>query len=168
MLLDYNFEKTSVLEIGAGIGFTAWIICNLHGDRVLYTGTDISNVFCENAKKLFKHNMVCTKADNMPFEDKSFNALFAFDVLEHIPFEDRVDVYKEVNRVLKDSAVIFINNPHPQNMSWHDKRYDFTFDDQDIARLCLETNMQIRQMTMYPGTKGYFYYFIALVRGILY
>ena len=164
-LLKYDFEYAKILEIGTGLGITAYILKILYGYHIDYTGTDISGKFCDIARGTLKHKMIQTKAENMPFEDKTFDILFAFDCLEHIPIEDRPSVYKELDRVLKDKAVIFINNPCKTNPSGHDKDFDFTFNESDLAKLCNSLNMELLEFVHYDGHRGYRYQFIVIQRG---
>ena len=163
-LLDYDITKCRVLEIGCGLGMTAGALKMIYGGFFNYTGTDISPKFCELANKRIGLSTVNTRADSMPFENKSFDCLFAFDVLEHIPAEDKPNVYKELDRVLNDKAFVFINNPHPKNPCGHSDDVEHGFDESDIATMCKVLNMEIHELTTYRGHEGYKYNFIVMRR----
>lgn len=163
-LLGYDMTNCKVLEIGCGLGMTAAALRMIYGGRFEYTGTDISKKFCELASKRVGLRTVNTKADCMPFKDKEFDCLFAFDVLEHIPAADKSGVYKELDRVLSDKAFVFINNPHPKNKCGHSLEEEHGFNESDMAAMCKALNMEIHEITTYHGTEGYKYNFIVLKR----
>lgn len=163
LLCDYYFTGAKVLEIGCGLGVTAAVLKVMTGWDFTYKGVDISQKFCDAAKRMFNHDVYRCRANNLPFPDKEFSALFAFDVLEHIPPDDRDGVYKELDRVLGDTAAIFINNPLSQ--SKHDPNFDFSFKDMDTAKMAAALNMTIIQLTTYDF-KGYWYQFIVLGRKV--
>jgi len=48
---------------------------------------------------------------NIPLADKSLDGAFMIDVLEHIYAKDRSNIFKEVKRVLKKKAKLFIVTP---------------------------------------------------------
>lgn len=164
VLLKYDMSNTKILEIGTGLGITATAIKFLYGDRIKYVGTDISPKFCAFARNM-GHEIYQTEATNLPFDNNSFDIFFAFDVLEHIPYKDRDSVFDEINRVLDENAMIFINNPHPNNPNGHNKAYDFTFDENDIANLCKRTKCIIREIVRYDGHPSHLYQVIVLGKG---
>jgi len=60
-------------------------------------------------------------AENLPFEDRYFDAVCIFDVLEHLP--DEAPALMEAQRVLKPGGMLFISVPlHPELWSRHDMR----------------------------------------------
>jgi len=60
-------------------------------------------------------------AENLPFEDRCFDAVCTFDVLEHLP--DEAPALMEAQRVLKPGGMLFISVPlHPELWSRHDMR----------------------------------------------
>ena len=63
-------------------------------------GIDINSGTVEEAKKNFP-NLEFRVFDglNFPFEDKSFDLIFASAVIKHIRYEDRERIYNEIKRV---------------------------------------------------------------------
>lgn len=160
-LLAYDITKTDVLEIGCGLGLTAGMLQMIYGGYFKYTGTDQSKRFCSLAHNYLNLHTVQTKADSMPFGDNSFNVLFAFDVLEHIPSKDKSGVYQELNRLLRDESFIFVNDPHPSNKCGHIDAVEHGFDLSEMIDLM---NLEILEYSVYKGYDDFKYRFIALKR----
>ncbi len=58
-------------------------------------------------------------AENLPFDNNSFEKIIATNILEHV--EDLVSVMKELHRVLKPEGIIRIISPHyTSSGSWKD------------------------------------------------
>lgn len=163
-LLNYDLTNTHILEIGSGLGLTAAMLNMIYGGHFKYTGTDISEKFCKLASEKAHLTVLNVRPDNLPFEDKKFDCLFAFDVLEHIPANDKPNVYKELNRVLTDTAYVYINNPHPNNPCGHSPEEEHGFGEADIAEMCRVLKMEVYEFTTYYGSPGYKYNFIVLKR----
>lgn len=53
-------------------------------------------------------------ADIMPFEDMAFDVVCAFQMLEHVPYELSLKIFKEMCRVAKDGVVISL--PHDRTL----------------------------------------------------
>lgn len=49
-------------------------------------------------------------ADNMPFENHTFDAVCAFQVLEHVPYETALNIFQEMARITSDKIVISLPN----------------------------------------------------------
>lgn len=114
--------KPRILNVGCGTGGTI--------DMLEKFGTvenvDISDDAIAFMNKMGYKNI--TKVDDieLPYKDKSYDVVGAFDVLEHI--EDQVGALKEWCRVLKDDGAIVITVPAYQwlwsdhDVSLHHKR----------------------------------------------
>ena len=61
---------------------------------------------------------VCT-ADNLPFEDKRVDEIYARHVVEHFTLKEFLKVLEEWNRTLKVGGAIYIICP---NLTWHLKQ----------------------------------------------
>lgn len=139
-LLNYDFGKMRVLEIGCGLPsiFAALRNC---ANLMHYKATDVSVEYCKYARKLCKADVRHAKAKSLPFESGTFDYLFAFDVFEHIHPEERMESFVEISRVLKPSANLFMNNP--LTASRHDPEFDFEFNDMDIMKMARLMKMKI-------------------------
>ena len=91
-------DKLDILDLACGGGNN---FLKEFGD--VY-GVDISKQSIEVARKNYDY---CFVADifNLPFEDKMFDAVVSFELVEHVS-EDKLDMFlKEVKRVLKDDGL---------------------------------------------------------------
>src|SRR4028119_1406792 len=96
-----NWKGIKVLDIGCGGGLACEFLANLGAD---VSGIDLSlnsiKAAQEHAKKSnLKINYKCGVAENLPYDDNTFNIVSCFDVLEHVA--DLEKVVSEGHRVLK-------------------------------------------------------------------
>lgn len=96
----YSLQNKKNLEIGSGRG----AFQNLVND---YTGVDIA----PSAQKYIQKKFVCASAENLPFENESFDALWSITVLEHV--NDPEKALNEISRVLKPEGVAYLSP------AWH-------------------------------------------------
>jgi len=103
-LLDLRLNS-SVLEVGCGSGGYALHLAEKVGCRLF--GLDINAAGIRNANQLALARSLASRArfeqcdvsKNLPFDDKTFDAVFSNDVLCHLP--GRPEVLGEIFRVLK-------------------------------------------------------------------
>lgn len=141
-LLKYNLTDSRIVELGSGLGLTAYAVALVTG-RLVYSGVDISENYAAAAKRFFDLRVVVHDiTESLPFKDESADCIFAFDTLEHIPPEARPKLYQEIDRILSaQDRVIFINNPLSE--SQHDPAFDFSFNETDIVELAKATKTRI-------------------------
>ena len=84
--------------------------------RVLFPGIDVSEKMLEIARKLDPGSdyQIYYNNDPFPFDDKSFGFITSNLVLEHI--EDSPLFFKEITRISKKTAFIYISAMHPAMM----------------------------------------------------
>lgn len=92
-----------ILEIGAGLNpmkrvFEAFI------DNVTY-------ICIDNESEYKNENNIIMDANNLQFGDESFDLVYMSHVSEH--FENPVQCFKEIHRVLKKDGVLFNASPYP-------------------------------------------------------
>jgi ubiquinone/menaquinone biosynthesis C-methylase UbiE len=83
-----------VLEIGMGTGLTAWYL-EKAGLEVMTADLLAS-----------RGPTVAADVRNLPFADGSFEAIVAFQILEHIPFDQFTPVLKEFARISRHGVII--------------------------------------------------------------
>ncbi len=103
-------NKPKILDVGCG--FKPWLSL-FNKNNVEYIGVDFEK---ENSLADF----ICS-AEKLPFPDNTFDALIYSEVFEHI--KDLNSALKEMKRVAKNNAVVFISSPFifPE----HGVPYDF-------------------------------------------
>ncbi len=98
----------NVLEIGCGIGMDG---IEFAKNGAIYTGVDLSDEsikLCKKHFEIFKQcgNILNIDAENLPFENESFDLVYSWGVLHHIPnMQKSID---EIHRVLKQNGKIAI------------------------------------------------------------
>jgi ubiquinone/menaquinone biosynthesis C-methylase UbiE len=88
-------KPNSVLEIGIGSGFLGTVLKNvLHCN---YESMDIDN----ELKPDYIGSIL-----NMPFQNKQYDVIGCFEVLEHLPYEDFEKCLSELFRVANNAVII--------------------------------------------------------------
>jgi ubiquinone/menaquinone biosynthesis C-methylase UbiE len=119
VIQDLKLEKTAkILDIGTGVG---WMAINLalknykvitgepESDESEYAKQD----WLESARKVKVDHMIKYipfNAEDMPFEDSSFDAIFILGSLHHI--DDKVATLKECYRILKLKGIFCVFEPN--------------------------------------------------------
>jgi SAM-dependent methyltransferase len=91
----FRLESARILEVGCGRGFFQDMVSD-------WTGVDLS----PNARRYIKKKFVCASADELPFEDGSFDALWSIHVLEHVVQIDRA--LAEICRVVSTGGLVLL------------------------------------------------------------
>lgn len=119
-------EKKNILEIGCGTGFVLKALSQFENYNL--TGAEIHIEGLKYAKRrVEKAEFIQCDATNLPFENE-FDAIGAFDVLEHIENDELV--MKNIFKALKRNGKFFISVPQHMFMwsvedeiSCHKRRY---------------------------------------------
>jgi ubiquinone biosynthesis O-methyltransferase len=104
-------DGQAVLDVGCGKGFQTQVLARTCASAV---GIDTSTVQIEGAREFLAHSPVerkvrflCARIQDAALADASFDRVFSFSVLEHIPeFEE---VLTEIVRVLKPGGELHVS-----------------------------------------------------------
>lgn len=101
-----KIEKT--LDIASGDGFAAREVQACTGGEVV--GCDISAICVSKARKRKLQTILMDLNRKMPFRNKSFDMVTAFDIYEHIEELDLLQL--EIRRVLKPGGLLILTTPN--------------------------------------------------------
>lgn len=103
-----NFAGKKVLEIGCGAGIDS---AEFARNGAIVTSTDFAERSVQATKELLKEaslpvNVVQADATNLQFKDESFDCVYSFGVLHHIPNIEKA--LSEIKRVLKPGGQVMV------------------------------------------------------------
>ena len=98
----------NVLDIGAGNGFIEELISN---KNIKIFGNDISGTAVKNLKNKFKGEFRKESVYKMRYPKKSFDVIFALEVLEHIPPIRIITLFKKIREFLRKNGSFIISVP---------------------------------------------------------
>ncbi len=113
-IIKSRIDTGNVLEIGPGPGYLGleWV---KKANNAKLTGLEISPNMIAIAKKNARQygfeekvSYIQGNAMNMPFEDKTFDAVFSNGSLHE--WENPIQIFNEMYRVLKDNGRIFVSD----------------------------------------------------------
>ena len=123
VLISESIELTpgdKVLEVGAGAGMIAQYL------ECTYTGTDYSLSLCEKHRQILGNKVIHCEANSLPFEDNSFDKVFAFSVFHYFDnHEYAKQALEEMERVA--TRLVFVG--------------DLPYESHDIDHLTFITDM---------------------------
>ena len=106
----YNLEPNSkVLDIGCGKGFLLYEFKKLYPELDIY-GLDISKYALNNAKEEIKPYLRVGDANNLPWNDNSFDLVISINTLHCLHNYDLINALKEIERVGKNNKYICVES----------------------------------------------------------
>lgn len=114
--LTEKYQFDSILDIGCSTGMTVKKF-RIAGKNSY--GIDASQVAISWASDNFKvRNVLFGLANDIPFKDNYFDAVFSCDVLEHLNKEDAKNAIAELKRVAKKYIFVYIDGELERNRNW--------------------------------------------------
>ena len=113
-IVDFIPNNSNFLDIGCGAGYSMKLA--EEGKNCKVTGIDpdpnahgVGRNWEGSSSFKTEHKIHKAYAENLPFEEKSFDVVYSSHVLEHV--QDEMKVLEEINRVTKDDGIIIIGVP---------------------------------------------------------
>lgn len=121
-----------VLDIACGEGYGSYLL-RKWGAKTVY-GVDIDQPSVVKASSMFKMtglSYLCHSAEQLPFDDYSFDVIVSYETIEHLDAPDKF--LSELKRVLKPGGTILISCPNdyyyyenmPVDNPFHKRKYHF-------------------------------------------
>lgn len=105
-----------VLEIGCGDGYGSYYLAE-HAQSVIGVDYDIDTITHAHTKYV-RPNLAFMREDatRLKFENKLFNVVCSFQVIEHIPEDLLASYLSEIRRVLKDGGLFCLSTPNLEHV----------------------------------------------------
>lgn len=150
VFIKFIGSNNKILEIGCGDGLFSRKLADKNNDVV---GIDVSKIAIDiaNKNKNSKLNIkyLCGDARKLNFENNHFDIVVSMDVVEHIPPQEIINHFNEVNRVIKSGGYYLFWTPHKYysatSLGLHLKEYTL----KEIVDILNKSNFQ-------PFIFGYF------------
>lgn len=123
-----NVKK--ILEVGSGYGLNLIVLKYLGfedvtGVEIVKSMSDNANLLIQTAQKYFDFDLIKCKSIQMDaectnFPDNEFDAIFAIEMISHVPSIDRF--LREVNRILKFNSKLIISDGNNCACPWYYKK----------------------------------------------
>lgn len=104
--LPRNAKK--ILDIGVGNGFIEELLSR---KNIKIFGNDISSFSIKNLKNKFKGQFRKESIYKMKYPKKSFDTIFALEVLEHVPPNKIFQILTKIKEILKENGSFIISVP---------------------------------------------------------
>ncbi len=153
-----NKTNLKILNVGVATGATSTML-EKYGEL---TSLEYDKDCCDFLRETVKMEVVNGSMTELPFADKTFDIVCAFDVIEHIK-EDAIAM-QEARRVLKDDGSVFIAVPmHMHLWSDHDviNHHFRRYNSKELHSVTKNAGFDISYATFF---NSFLYLPIALVR----
>lgn len=108
----FNRPIGSILVVGCGAGREAGVLARAFNAEV--TGIDVGQEFAFDHRGAAPAKLMLMDARELAFADASFDMVFSFHALEHIPQRERA--LAEMKRVLKPGGAYMIGTPNKHRL----------------------------------------------------
>ncbi len=108
-----DLKDKRVLDIGCGFGWFELSALKLGVKEII--GIEPSEKDLQTAKNtIVKNNVIFMQgsATDLSFEDKSFDTVISWEVIEHIPKKSENKMFAGIRRILKEEGVFYLSSPN--------------------------------------------------------
>ncbi|MEX0932611.1 MAG: class I SAM-dependent methyltransferase [Candidatus Pacearchaeota archaeon] len=160
-------DKIKILDVACGTGRMLLEVFSI-GKEIEYAGLDTSkemiSILKKRAEKLGIKKKVKIKigdATKMPFKDNSFDVVYSFHLLWHLPEEDQEKIIKEMLRVCKKDGFIVFDVLN-ENFIWEkikrkktEEIYKLQID--HVKGIIGDRKIEIEKLNDFPVKNSFFY-----------
>jgi len=114
----FQLKGKRVLDVGCAYGY---LVNELKKQGVIAVGIDISDYAMKKAREAQISDILHADALHLPFKDKSFYCVIAFELVEHIPREFEAQLLRELVRV--SQKYILVRTPYWKDSDDKDKTH---------------------------------------------
>ena len=101
-------SKSNILDVGCAKGFMLYDL-SLLIPEISFKGVDISEYAIENALDPVKKNLLVANANNLPFENNSFDFTISINTVHNLEIDQCAQAIKEISRVSKKSSFVTVD-----------------------------------------------------------
>ncbi|HIA11429.1 MAG TPA: class I SAM-dependent methyltransferase [Flavobacteriales bacterium] len=146
-------DDANVLDIGCAKGFMLYDFKELM-PRLTVAGIDISEYAIDNAIEAIKPFLQVGNANNLPFEDCSFDLVISISTIHNLPIEECKQALREIERVSQKHAFVTVD-------AWrHDLEKEHMLQ-WNLTGLTYMHTDEWKKLFLDVGYKGDYYWFIA-------
>lgn len=109
-------ESPTILDFGCGVGSSIGMMVK-HFPAADIHGIDVSEKSIAIARQRFGNvaQIQAYDGEKLPYDDQSFDIVFAACVFHHIPQDSYQAIFQEIRRVLKEQGIFVIFEHNPLN-----------------------------------------------------
>lgn len=127
LVKNLQLSNKKILDIGSGLGGAAIHFAKKY--NAITIGIEINQMMVDESNHRLPENLknkvkflFYDDIEHLPFQDSSFDLAFSKEVFLHLDLEDKLILFKEIYRVLKeDSHFIILDWLSPVNGHWGEK-----------------------------------------------
>lgn len=146
-------EGARVLDVGCAKGFMMFDMKQYRPDLDIQ-GIDISQYAKNHAKEEMRDFITVGNANNLPFEDNSFDLVIAINTLHNLPLIDCKQAFREISRVSKKDAFVM-------NDAWRNEKEHASMLGWNLTALTYMHVDDWKKLFEEVGYTGDYYWFIA-------
>ncbi len=102
-------DGSKLLDIGCGKGFLLYEIKKIN-PKIEVRGLDISSYALKNSKKEIRSFLDLGNANNLPYEDKSFDLVFSINTFHNLHVFDLNKALREISRVSRGNSYVCVES----------------------------------------------------------